>query len=135
MPTSLLDKRYIQPAELRGWWRLIRPGLERIKEKSTEAWIPEDVYADCFEQRSMLWFFLKENRPVGFVILQPVGPILHIWCAYAIEEDCLFDAWEHIQEIAKQGGATSLSFDSNRRGWDRMAKKLGFKPRRWIKEL
>ena len=131
----MIEPRYIQPLELRGVWHLIRPGLDKIKEKSTEPWIPEDVYADCFEQRSMLWMFFKANRPVGFVVMQPAGDVLHIWCAYAMEDGCLEEAWQHVQSIAKQGNATALTFDSNRAGWNKMAKKLGFRPRKWVKEL
>lgn len=130
-----MEKRYIQPQELRSWWPWVRVGLEKVKTKSTEAWIPEDVYADCFEQRSMLWVFLKENRPVGFAVLQPFQTSLHVWCGYAYEPDCLFDSWELIKEIAKAGNANAVTFDSNRPGWDKTARKLGFRPRKWIKEL
>jgi hypothetical protein len=44
-------------------------------------------------------------------------------------------AWEHIKQIAKAQGFTNVSFDSNRRGWDKVAGKMGFKPRRWVAEL
>jgi hypothetical protein len=127
--------RYIQPNELRNWWNWVRPGLEKIKEKSTEPWIPEDVYADCYSQNSMLWVLLRHDRPVAFMVLQPLGDTLHVWCAFAYEEDCLLEGWENVQRIAKEGGATKVTFDSNRRGWDRTAKKLGFRPRKWIKEI
>jgi hypothetical protein len=130
-----MEKRYIQPQELRSWWPWVRVGLDKVKTKSTEPWIPEDVYADCFEQRSMLWVFLKENRPVGFAVLQPFQTTLHVWCGYAYEPDCLFDSWELIQEIARAGNANAVTFDSNRPGWDKTARKLGFRPRKWIKEL
>jgi hypothetical protein len=131
----MIEPRYIAPLELRNWWSWIRPGLDIIKSKSTEAWIPEDVYADCFEKRSMLWVFTKQNRPVGFVVLQPVLERLHIWCAYGAEEDIAPECFEHILNIARQGNAKQLSFDSNRRGWERHAKKMGFRPRTWIKDL
>lgn len=131
----MIEARYIQPLELRGWWAWIRPGLDHIKSKSTEAWIPEDVYTDCFEKRSMLWVFVKENRPVSFAVLQPAGNRLHVWCAYATEEDVAEASLAHIENIARQGNATELSFDSNRRGWERHAKKMGFRPRTWVKSL
>jgi hypothetical protein len=37
--------------------------------------------------------------------------------------------------IAKQGGARRISFDSNRPGWQRIASKYGFRPRKWIAEV
>jgi hypothetical protein len=132
---SSLDRRYIQPEELRSWWHWIRPGLDKIKTKSTEPWIPEDVYADCYSQRSMLWVLFSLNKPIGFAVLQPVGDTLHVWCAFAYEDNHLLGGWEQIQEIAKAGNATKVTFDSNRRGWDKVARQMGFRPRKWVKEL
>ena len=131
----MMEKRYIQPQELRAWWPWVRVGLDKIKTKSTEPWIPEDVYADCFEKRSMLWVFLKEDRPLGFVVLQPFQATLHIWCAYAYDSEHFLEAFDLTEEIARAGNASALTFDSNRRGWDKTARKLGFRPRKWIKEL
>lgn len=130
-----MERRYIQPQELRDWWHWIRPGLDKIKTKSTEPWIPEDVYADCYSQKSMLWVLSRDNKPIGFVVLQPVSDTLHVWCAFAYEDDCLLDGWEQIQEIAAQGNATKVSFDSNRRGWEKAARQMGFRPRKWVKDL
>jgi hypothetical protein len=127
--------RYIQPNELRDWWSFVRPGLEKIKTKSTEPWIPEDVYADCYSQRSLLWVLFSNDRPTSFVVLQPAGNFLHVWCAYAYEDDCLEIGWEKLKEVAKQFGWTKISFDSDRRGWDKVAGRLGFKPRRWVAEI
>lgn len=132
-----MEKRYIQPQELRSWWPWVRVGLDKVKTKSTEPWIPEDVYADCFEQRSMLWVFLENGRPLGFVVLQPFGENLHVWCAHSDENNHknLLTAFVMTEEIARAGNAIALTFDSNRRGWDKTARKLGFRPRKWIKEL
>ena len=126
---------YIQPNDLRNWWSWVRPGLEKIKTKSSEAWIPEDVYADCYSQRSWLWVLFNNDKPVGFVVLQPNGNYLHVWCGFAYEGNWLETGWEHIKQIAKAQGFTNVSFDSNRRGWDKVAGKMGFKPRRWVAEL
>ena len=127
--------KYIQPNDLRNWWPFVRPGLEKIKTKSTEPWIPEDVYADCYSQRSLLWVLFSNDKPVGFVVLQPNGDTLHVWCGFSYEGGWLETGWEHIQQIAKLQGLKKVSFESNRRGWDKVAGKMGFKPRRWVAEL
>jgi hypothetical protein len=127
--------RYIQPNELRNWWNWVRPGLEKIKEKSTEPWIPEDVYADCYSQNSMLWVLLRHDRPVAFLVVQPTPAVLHVWCAYAYEDGCLEEGFKELKDLAKQQGWSKLSFDSDRRGWDKVAGRLGFKPRRWVAEI
>ena len=128
-----MNVQYIKPDELRKVWQYIKPGLEVILQKSPEAWIPEDIYSDCFNQRSMLWAFVEDNTVVGFVVLQPMGDNLHIWCAYGKGD---FDAGlDHVLRIARDGGARTISFDSWRKGWDRKAKALGFRPRKWVREV
>lgn len=129
-----MDKRYIQPQELRQWWDWVRPRLWKVKEKSPEPWIPEDVYADCFEARAMLWIGFEDNRPVIFVVLQPLGETLHVWCCWG-ENGYAEKAFTELLDIAKVGNAKRLTFDSHRPGWDKVARKFGFKPRKWAKEL
>jgi|688.fasta_scaffold02677_28 hypothetical protein len=128
-----MEKVYIQPHELRMYWTFVRKGLQTILSKSPEDWIPEDVYVDCFNSKALLWAFKQDNRLVGFSVLQPQGDNLHIWCAYF--EHNLEPCWQAIQEIAVVGGARTITFDSHRKGWDQVARKLGFSPRKWIKEL
>lgn len=128
-----MEKVYIQPHELRMYWSFVRKGLQTILSKTPEEWIPEDVYVDCFNGKALLWAFKQDNRLVGFSVLQPQGDNLHIWCAYF--EHNLEPCWQAIQEIADAGGARTITFDSHRKGWDRVARNLGFTPRKWIKEL
>jgi len=126
---------FIHPNNLREWWGFVRPGLIEILNKSPEPWIPEDVYTDCFTQKSMLWVAQVDARPVGFAVLQPKGETLHVWCVYFVEHGHMDAGLQHLKDIAKQGGAKTLTFDSWRPGWDRQARKLGFKPRRWFMEV
>jgi hypothetical protein len=130
-----MDRKYVEPKELRAWWPYVRPRLEKILKKSPEFWIPEDVYADCLAGHSMLWAFISDSKPIGFVVLKPVQADLHIWCAYADGDGWRDGAWEHLLVIARQGGAKHLTFDSWRPGWQRLAKRLGFQPRKWVMEV
>ena len=127
-----MDRVFIEPQKLREVWDFVRPGLIEVMEHSTDKWIPEDVYTDCFNGKSMLWL-LVTDRPVGFGVLQPMGDCLHIWAgwgAFVME-----DGFKHAKEIAKAGGARRISFESKRPGWEKMAKKYGFSPRKWIAEV
>lgn len=130
-----MEKMYIPPNELRKNWDYVRAGLLKIQDKSPEYWIPEDVYTDCFTQKALLWIFMQDDRKVGFAVLQPKGETLHVWCGYSEEHKYFLQGWEQIQEIAKANGAKNITFDSWRRGWEKVAKQIGFKPRKWIKEL
>ncbi len=128
-----MEKVYIQPHELRMYWPFVRQGLQTILLKSPEEGIHEDIYVTCFNNQSLLWVFKQDNRLVGFSVLQPEGNNLHIWCAYF--EHNLEPCWQAILEIADAGGARTITFESHRKGWDQVARKLGFTPKKWIKEL
>jgi hypothetical protein len=124
---------YIPKDNLRQHWEYIRHGLEIVRSKGHTEYIPEDVYCDCYEQRSMLFMGIIDNKPVGFVVLQPIGNRLHVWAAWSlINDEALFmQAFQEIQAIAKQGGKTKVTFNSERRGWERKAREMGFKPQTW----
>ena len=132
-----MEFKFITVDELRGWWSSIRPGIEQIKSKSPENWIVEDVYTDLFNQKSMLFVVLENNRFKGFFILQPLGQELHVWAAWTLENDYLIveKGLKYIKQLASNGNAKYLTFSSHRRGWERRAGQLGFRPRKWICEV
>ena len=124
---------YIPKDNLRQHWEYIRYGLEIVRSKGHTEYIPEDVYCDCYEQRSMLFMGIIDNKPVGFVVLQPIGNRLHVWAAWSLlnDEALFMQAFQEIQAIARQGGKTKVTFNSERRGWERKARQMGFKPQTW----
>ena len=132
-----MEIKYITPQELREWWPSIKPGLENVKAKSPENWIVEDVYCDCFIKKSMIWALLDEGKIIGFWVLQPTSQELHVWAGWALENrhDNLEIGLKYIKDIARQGNAKYITFSSHRRGWDKRAKTLGFRPRLWICEV
>ena len=130
-----MEKLYINPQELRNWWKFVKPGLEDILKKSPESWIPEDIYADCYSGRAMLWVFSVDKYPVGFVVLANRGDALHCWCGWANSVGHFKSAVECVSEIAKAGGSKFVTFESWRSGWERLAPKFGFKPRTCVKEI
>lgn len=117
-------------------WDFIKLGLNRILRKSPEPWIPEDVYAKCVYKEGFLWLIRDDqDRLNGFFILEHLGEVCHIWCAWAIEPDMLDDGMKFIEQTARDTGAKRITFDTNRAGWIKVAKQLGFIPRTWVKEL
>ena len=124
---------YIPKDQLRSHWDYVKHGLELVRAKGHTEWIVEDVYCDCYENRSMLFIGIIDKQPVGFVVLQPIGNTLHVWATWStINDDAIFQqASKEIQEIAKQGGKSKVTFTSQRRGWERKARQLGFKPSTW----
>jgi hypothetical protein len=124
---------YIPKDNLRQHWDYVKHGLELVRAKGHTSWIVEDVYCDCYENRSMLFMGLVDNNPVGFVVLQPIADTLHVWATWSTlnDETLFYQAWQEIQSIAKQGGKSRVTFSSQRKGWERKARALGFKPQTW----
>ena len=124
---------YIPKDQLRQHWDYIKHGLELIRAKGHNEWIVEDIYCDCYENRSMLFIGIVNDKAVGFVVLQPIGNALHVWATWSTlyDETLFHQAFKEIQAIAKQGGKTKVTFTSARRGWERNARKMGFRPQTW----
>jgi hypothetical protein len=128
-----MEVKYIPKEQLRHYWDFVKYGLEKVRCKGHIDWIVEDVYCDCFEQRSMLWLVERDGVGVGFMVMQPLGKTMHLWAAWleSNNPDDLADGLIHAQSIARQGGCEKLTFSSVRKGWDRRAKQLGFSPSTW----
>jgi hypothetical protein len=133
----MTEFKFIPVDDIRKWWASVRPGLEKIKSKSPENWIVEDVYTDCFNQKAMLWVVLENNHFNGFFILQPMGEELHVWAAWTLENDyqVVQKGLQFIKNMAREANVKYLTFSSHRPGWDRRAKAYGFRPRKWISEV
>jgi hypothetical protein len=124
---------YIPKDQLRTYWEFIKHGLEIVRQRGHTEWIVEDVYCDCYENRSMVFLTITDNKPYGFVVLQPIGNTLHIWAAWSAinNEELQNAAMKEIQAIAKQGGKSKVTFSSQRKGWERRARAMGFQPQTW----
>jgi len=124
---------YIPKDQLRLHWDYVKHGLELVRAKGHTEWIVEDVYCDCYENRSMVFLAIIDNKPYGFVVLQPIGNTLHIWAAWSVinNEELQNEAFQEIQAIAKQGGKSKVTFSSQRKGWERRARLMGFTPQTW----
>lgn len=123
----------VETKDIKAYWGFVRPGLEEILRKSPEDWIPEDIYAHCLNGNAILWMFMADE-PLGFWVLIPRGDTVHVWCAYT-PYHVLDAGMQAFEESVKKAGMKKVTFESNRRGWDKIAKKYGYYPRSWVKEL
>jgi hypothetical protein len=132
-----MEFRYIQPDQLRAWWPTLRPGLDKIKTRSPENWIVEDVYTDLFNGKSMVWVCIDNDRYAGFFVLQPMGTTMHVWAGYTLEnnQQIVENGLKYIKILASQANAKFITFSSHRNGWQRRAAQLGFRPKQWICEV
>lgn len=130
-----MEIRAIPNTDIRSWWPFVKTGLEKILTKSSEEWIPEDIYANCFCGNSLLWVLMDNSRPMGFWVVIPRGQTIHVWCAYTPYAGTLDIGMKLFCETAKSANMTKVTFESYRKGWDKVARKHGFQPRSWVKEL
>lgn len=130
-----LSVKYVNPMELKAIWPWVRDKLNVVQNKSPESWIPEEIYCKCFNQEAMLWVGYLFNKPVCMFILEPLGDTVGISVAFSESEPVADEALKHIEGIAKQGGARYLEFRTWRRGWEKRARQMGFRPRAWVKEI
>lgn len=107
---------YVPPHEIKDTWPMVRKGLERIIEKISPDWIPEDVYMALMCGSSTLHLCYTEDEYDGFLVLTPVKDygqsVLFIWCAYGKAKNHM----DEIKEIARQIGAKKIRFASPRKG-------------------
>jgi hypothetical protein len=128
-----MQLKYIHPTELRQVWSQIKPSLEDMAKRST--WIVEDAYCDLKEGRANLYLTIEDKYFTGYIITQTLGSTLHIWAAYNNKNDVLVDGLEAVKALAKEQGLSEITFISPRKGWDRIAPKIGFKPSQWVYKL
>lgn len=142
---DLVDEKFdsykIDVKDLGAWWRLVRPGVENVIEKTRPSFIPEDVYSSLKQDHSWLIVTLdKENKEyAGFVIVSRANPDqfsgrqdLLIWLAYSEIKGAVESTLPKVELLGKKMGFNYAIFHSSRKGWERRAKNLGFKVREVI---
>lgn len=103
-------------------WPSVRQGLEKVKEHTSENWLPEDIYCAIKAGQAVLYI---EKDGGGFVILRQEqhfdGPGIHIWCAYSKSLKKLPIYIEEIREIARSIKAKRITL-SSKRDWSKYFK-------------
>ena len=124
-----MQLKYVNPNELKQVWQQIKPSLNDMANKSN--WIVEDAYSDIKEGRAVLYLTIENNYFTGYVITQIVDKCLHIWAVYNTNNNVLVDGLEEVKKIATQQGLQEVTFIPLRKGWNKLAPKLGFEPKLW----
>lgn len=105
--------------QLTAWekWGSIRAGLEKIRSRTGESWLPEDVYTSIVMGQSYLF-----EIGTGFAVVQVNqgirGPLLFVWCLYMPRGNDKAEVVSALDSLAKSQGCKSIRFHSPRRGWE-----------------
>jgi len=97
-------------------------------------WIVEDAYVDLVTGKAQLYLAIQDSYFKGYFITQNLCNILHIWAVYGENTNLFEEGMEAIKQLAIKQNLQKITFSSVRRGWDKIAPKLGFKPKTWVYE-
>jgi hypothetical protein len=125
-----MELKYVNPQELKQVWNQIKPSLSEIAELGND-WIPEDAYCDIKVGKAQLYLVIKDGYFIGYIITQLINNSLHVWAAYSNSHDILSEGLTEIIKIANKMNAKEITFSSYRKGWEKIAPTLGFKPYTW----
>lgn len=125
--------QHIQPSDIKQYWSQIKPSLNDMANQSGE-WIVEDAYVDLVTGKAQLYLAIQDSYFKGYFITQNLCNILHIWAVYGENTNLFEEGMEAIKQLAIKQNLHKITFSSVRRGWDKIAPKLGFKPKTWVYE-
>ena len=125
-----MQLKYVNPNELKQVWNQIKPSLGEISALGGD-WIPEDAYCDIKVGKAQLYLGIKDGYFIGYIITQLINNSLHVWAAYSSSHDILSEGLKQIADIASQMNAKEITFSSYRKGFEKIAPKLGFRPYTW----
>lgn len=119
---------YIPPEDIGKHWKFVREGLQYVVDKTKDRWLPEDVYMHIKSGNMNL--FMQDSGD-GFAVLQPVkgwdGMELYIFCGYSKDKhDVVMQDIDSIKDIARSIGAKRIKFQSNRKGFEKLAQDMGY---------
>jgi hypothetical protein len=121
--------------ELHHIWPFIRHGINTINIKcKTSRTLPEDIYHGIKKKELKLLVGTIDNKYEGFFIIKnelfPDGISVHTYMAHNNGDDIIFliNFSDILYDIAKEIGAVRLTYTSNRKGWLKTSKELGYTP-------
>lgn len=130
-----MTPRVIQPEDIKKYWPDIKSGLEKILLKDpVQDWIPEDIYSAIQAKRVICVIGFGEQRVDGFFVGYPMKDgTFFTWVGYVSGD--LEEGINHMVSYAKSLNCTQVKFGTGRKGWDRVARKLGFQPSIWTLKI
>ena len=110
---------------LRESWDFIKNALECLVNKTSPNWIPEDVYMAAMLGQARIY-----RSPDGVIVFKLLTDeltqeiSLFVWAAYSKEGDALIKYHQDVDTIAREFGASKISFTSSRKAWHKAINKI-----------
>jgi predicted SpoU family rRNA methylase len=95
-----------------------------------------DVLQELQAGNAKLTVLVDDRKLAGFYIgyPQPDGGFF-VWVGHLHKGHDLAEGFEHIRATARALGCSRIIFGSERKGWERVARKHGFRPSYWEQAL
>lgn len=93
---------------------------------------PNNVLRELLEGNARLTILFDDKEIAGFYIgyRQPDNGYF-VWVGHLNKGYDLAEGFDHIKNTARNMGCSHIIFGSERRGWERVARKHGFRPSYW----
>ena len=90
------------------------------------------VLSELLEGNAKLTILFDDKEIAGFYIgyRQPDNGYF-VWVGHLNKGYDLAEGFDHIKNTARDMGCSHIIFGSERRGWERVARKHGFRPSYW----
>jgi hypothetical protein len=123
--------------EIDRFWGFLHHGLQEVRETDeTVEWTLDSVKSIAKNGGVYTVLVVKDDVAAGFFMgyPQPDGAFF-VWLAHLHVGYDLGEAIDTLAIFAKDIECTRLIFGTNRRGWERVAPKYGFRPTYWEKAV
>ena len=130
----MLEFLPVKPFQIPIIWSKILPDILNVKEGIG---VPLDELKHTLEAGLATVLLLREHEKYqGVIVYQSVGSTLHLWLVNS-STGVPPASWEALQRFASEAGYERISFTSARKGWERLASRLGYGPEAmtYVKDL
>jgi hypothetical protein len=110
----------VLPQDARAAWPHVRDQIAEIARACGERWIAEDVFFQLGAGGAYLWTLDDFS---GFLVIQivvePYGRELHCWICYNKSGEPPIAYWDQLLEIAREQNCVAITFENDRKGFQR----------------
>lgn len=96
--------------------------------------MPEEVFSAIYTQKSVcIVGLVDEEVDWGFVGHALPNGLFFVWAGWSNINTP--QGFQTIDDVAKRLGCHRVRFETDRKGWKKVATQYGYKPAAWVKEL
>lgn len=116
--------------EIRAAFIEVEPSLRRLSQSPFIHWHPVDVFMSLHSGVSNMFWLYEGAEKTGFVILTPDDESVELWIGAGLNGHVfdLAECADSLFSLAKDFGFKRITFKSHRRGWERVAQRVGWTP-------